>query len=83
MADEIVQDRYEPNGWTLDGEKITTGPNLARIREAADRGGIIVRYWFYRGARCPDIGGFTDFDQALAKGKLPDRDGAVPLHGAY
>ncbi len=56
-------DRYEPDGWTLDGEKITSPENLSRVRAAADRGGIIVRHWFYRGARCPDIRGFSDFDE--------------------
>lgn len=105
-------DRYEPDGWTTEGEKITSDENLARIRHAADEvGGIIVRHWFYRSARGPDIRGFTSFrdfeeylaqhgrpgdafdvwsfdevcqfDQALAKGKLPDGDGAVPLRGAY
>jgi len=54
-------DRYEPDGWTLDGEKITSSDNLTKIRQAADDGGIIVRHWFYRGSRCPDIRGFTDF----------------------
>lgn len=107
-----IVDRYEPDGWTTEGEKITSDENLARIREAADgAGGIIVRHWFYRGARGPDIRGFTDFgefeeylarhahpgdafdvwsfsevckfDEALATGKLPDADGAVPLRGAY
>jgi len=106
-----MTDRYEPDGWTLDGEKITSPENLAAIREAADQGGIIVRHWFYRGARSPAIRGFYDFDEfeaylrtdampgdafdiwsfskvcrfedALAKGKLPDADGCVPTRGAY
>jgi hypothetical protein len=56
-------DRYEPDGWTANGAKITSGENLDRIREAADRGGIIVRHWFYRGSRGPDIRGFTDFEE--------------------
>jgi len=106
-----VTDRYEPDEWTVEGEKITEPDNLAKIRAAADRGGIVVRHWFYRGARCPDIRGFTDFDEfetyvhvhakpgdafdvwafsdvcdferAVAKGKVPDIDGAVPKLGAY
>jgi hypothetical protein len=98
--------------WTKEGENITSPENLARIREAADEGGgIIMRHWFYRGARAPDLRCFTDFgafeaylaaqalpgdafdvwsfdevcrfDEALAKGRLPDGGGAVPLRGAY
>lgn len=107
-----MSDRYEPDQWTTEGERITSDENLARIREAADEvGGIVVRHWFYRGARGPDIRGFTNFEEfeeylarnalpgdafdvwsfnevcrfeeALAKGKFPDTDGAVPLRGAY
>jgi hypothetical protein len=59
-------DRYEPDEWALDGEKITSADNLTKIRDAADRGGIIVRHWFYRGSRCPDIRGFTDFEEFQA-----------------
>ena len=107
-----IADRYEPDGWTTEGERITSDENLARTRAAADEaGGIVVRHWHYRGSRGPDIRGFTDFDEfqeylaaharpgdafdvwsfsevcrfeeALAVGKLPDTDGAVPLRGAY
>lgn len=60
---ESMNDRYEPDEWTVDGEKITDPGRLAKIREAADRGGIVVRHWFYRGARGPDIRGFTDFEE--------------------
>jgi hypothetical protein len=104
--------RYEGDGWTTEGEKITSDENLARIRKAADEvGGIIVRHWFYRGGRGPEIRGFTHFeefeaylaqhgrpgdafdvwsfeevcrfDEALAKGKMPDTDGTVPLRAPY
>lgn len=112
MALQRICDRYEPDGWTTEGDRITSGEKLARIQaEMEERGGIIVRHWFYRGSRCPEIRGFVDFeefkeylatealpgdafdvwsfsevckhDQALARGKLPDDDGAVPLRGAY
>ena len=58
-----MSDRYEPDEWTVEGEKITEPERLAKIREAADRGGIVVRHWHYRGAQCPDIRGFTDFEE--------------------
>jgi len=54
--------RHEPDGWTRDGEKVTSVANLARIRAAADDGGIVVRHWFYRGSRSPDLLAFNDFE---------------------
>lgn len=56
--------RSEQDGWTTGGKKITSDENLTRIREAADEvGGIVVRYWFYRCSRGPEIRGFTYFEQ--------------------
>jgi hypothetical protein len=54
--------RHEPDGWSTEGEKITADATLARIRAAADDGGIIVQHWFYRGARSPDLLAFDDFE---------------------
>ena len=39
-----MTERYEPDGWTLEGEKVTSPENLLKIREAADRAGIVVRH---------------------------------------
>jgi hypothetical protein len=58
--------RFEPDEWTLDGQKILSDENLKAIRAMLDDvGAIIVEHRFYRGSRAPDRFVFDDFDDFL------------------
>ena len=52
--------RAESDDWNPHGARITSEENMAKMRAAADDMGIIVKHWFYRGARSPDLLTFTD-----------------------
>jgi DNA-directed RNA polymerase subunit N (RpoN/RPB10) len=56
-------DRYEPDEWTTDGALIVSEESLAKIKAVLERGPIIVQHWFYRGASCPRVFGFEDFEE--------------------
>lgn len=58
-----IFDRYEPDNWTTDGKKILSEESVERIQEVLSRGPIIVQHWFYRGASCPRIFAFDDFEE--------------------
>lgn len=55
-------DRYEPDNWSHDGKKILSEDSIAKIKATLTHGPIIVQHWFYRGASCPRIFGFDDFE---------------------
>ena len=55
-------DRYEPDNWTVDGKKILSEESVEKIKAVLARGPIIVQHWFYRGASCPRVFGFDDFE---------------------
>jgi hypothetical protein len=57
-----IFDRYEPDNWTTDGKKILSEESVAKIQAVLSRGPIIVQHWFYRGASCPRIFSFEDFE---------------------
>ena len=58
-----VFDRHEPDNWTQDGSKILSEEKVLKIKAVLERGPIIVQHWFYRGASCPRIFGFDDFEE--------------------
>ena len=58
-----VPDRYEADNWTQEGAKVLSEESVAKIKAALSRGPIIVQHWFYRGASCPRIFGFDDFEE--------------------
>jgi hypothetical protein len=51
--------------WTTAGAIITTPERLAALRQALDKGPVIVEHWFYRGACSPERIVFDDFDELL------------------
>jgi len=57
-----VRTRYEPDDWTPDGSKILSDESVSAINKVLERGPIIVQHWYYRGASCPRIFGFDDFE---------------------
>ena len=56
-------DRYEPDNWNENGQKILSEKNLNQIKEKLERGPIIVQHCFYRGGSCPRIYGFDDLEE--------------------
>lgn len=58
-----IFDRYEPDNWTHEGAKILSEECVAKIKKVLERGPIIVQHWFYRGASCPRVYGFDDFEE--------------------
>ncbi len=66
--------RYEPDDRTTKGEKILPDESISKIRGAHKQGPILVQQLFYRGASCPRVFGFDDFEdfEELLK------DNAVP-----
>jgi hypothetical protein len=58
-----IFDRYEPDNWTLEGKKILSDDSVEKIKSVLSRGPIIVQHWFYRGASCPRVFGFEDFEE--------------------
>lgn len=54
--------RYEPDGWHPDGRKILSGENVAAIQAKFNEGPIIVRQWFYRAARSPEVYSFSNYE---------------------
>jgi hypothetical protein len=60
-------DRYEPDEWTAEGSRINTPDKLAAIRkELETKGSVIVKHWHYRGASCPSLVVFDDFEDYCA-----------------
>ncbi len=69
-----VFDRFEPDEWTEDGKKILSEESVKKIGAVLSRGPIIVKHWFYRGASCPRVFGFDDyeeFEEHLEKNAVP------------
>jgi hypothetical protein len=67
-------DRHEPDNWTPDGKKILSEDSIAKIRAVLARGPIIVQHWFYRGASCPRVfcfEEFEDFEEHLKNNAIP------------
>ena len=58
-----TRDRVETDEWTTEGDKITSEENWEIIRQKLERGSIIVEHWFYRGASCPVLLTFDDFQE--------------------
>ncbi len=58
-----VFDRYEPDEWTEEGVKILSEESVSKIQEVLAKGPIVVQHWLYRGASCPRIYGFDDFEE--------------------
>lgn len=58
-----IFDRYEPDEWTTDGAMILSEGSIAKIKSVFSKGPIIVQHWFYRGASCPRVFGFDDFEE--------------------
>jgi hypothetical protein len=58
-----MPDRYEPDNWTIDGEKILSEESIGKIKAVLTRGPIIVQHWYYRGACCPGVFAFEDFEE--------------------
>jgi hypothetical protein len=58
-----MRTRYEPDNWTEDGSKILSDVSVRAIHKILESGPIIVQHWFYRGASCPRIFGFDDFEE--------------------
>ncbi len=58
-----IFDRYEPDNWTEDGARILSDENIRKIKEVLSKGPIIVQHWLYRGASCPRVYGFDDFEE--------------------
>ncbi|MFB9900487.1 hypothetical protein, partial [Cerasicoccus arenae] len=56
-------DRYTPDNWTPNGVKILSDENIEKIKDKLSKGPIIVQHCFYRGASCPRIYGFDDFEE--------------------
>jgi hypothetical protein len=56
-------DRYAPDDWTLDAPKITEPEQMERVRTELARGPILLKHWHYRGARCPTLQTFDDYDK--------------------
>ena len=57
---------YEPDEWTVDGRKIASPEQLARIAATVERTVLIVEHWHYRGSRSPTRSFFEDNDEWLA-----------------
>jgi hypothetical protein len=55
--------RIEEDGWSRDGNKINDPDRLHTIREALERGPVIVERRFYRGASAPERMLFEDWDE--------------------
>lgn len=69
-----IYDRYEPDNWTEEGSKILSEGNIEKIQAILTKGPIVVLHWFYRGASCPRVYGFDDFeefDEHLKERALP------------
>jgi hypothetical protein len=58
-----IFDRYEADEWTTDGAMILSEESISKIKTVLSRGPIIVQHWFYRGASCPSVFGFDDFEE--------------------
>jgi len=58
-----MRTRYEPDDWTQDGNKILSDESVSAINKILERGPIIVQHWYYRGASCPRVFGFDDYEE--------------------
>ncbi len=69
-------ERYEPDQWTQDGPKITSPDLLAAVKQELEvKGPVLVKHWYYRGARSPDFFVFDDFDNYLEHLQTHSRPG--------
>ena len=66
-----IFDRYEPDEWTTDGTMILSDESVSKIKAVLTRGPIVVQHWFYRGASCPRVFGFDDFEEHLNENAVP------------
>ena len=71
-----MRTRYGPDNWTPDGSKILSKESVSAINKILERGPIIVQHWYYRGASCPRIFSFDDFEEFEEHLK----ENAVPGH---
>lgn len=69
-----MRTRIESDNWTKDGSKILSAESIADIHKALNVGPIIVQHWFYRGASCPRVFSFEEFEEFEAHIK----ENAVP-----
>lgn len=69
-----MRTRYEPDDWTPDGSKILSDESVNAINKILERSPIIVQHWYYRGASCPGIFSFDDFQDF----EVHLKDNAVP-----
>ncbi len=58
-----MRTRYEPDNWTPDGRKILSEESVSAINKILERGPIVVLHCYYRGASCPRVFGFDDFEE--------------------
>ncbi len=69
-----MRERYEPDNWTTEGKKILSKESIGKIKDTLSRGPIIVQHWYYRGASCPGLFIFEeyeDFENHLTKNAVP------------
>ena len=59
-------DRYEPDGWSSHGAVITETSELDKVRSALGAyKTLVIKHWYYRGARSPDLVVVEDIDSFL------------------
>jgi hypothetical protein len=68
--------RFEADGWSVDGEKISSPNNLAEIQRVLEaEGPILVDHRFLRGARGPATLVFDDYENFVTYLKENARSG--------